>query len=44
MNINEAIKQRHSCRSFTKQAVGKAHIDNILTVARKASSGANTQP
>ena len=44
MNINEAIKQRHSCRAFTKQAVSKTRINNILTVARQALSGANTQP
>ena len=44
MNINQAIKQRHSCRAFTKQAVSKTQIDNILTVARQAPSGANTQP
>lgn len=44
MNINDAIKQRHSCRAYTKQAVSKTQIDKILTVARRAPSGANTQP
>jgi nitroreductase len=44
MNIIDAIKQRHSCRAFTKQTVSKTQIDSILASASQAPSGANTQP
>jgi nitroreductase len=44
MNINQAIKQRHSCRAYTDKAVTKDQINRILTTASQAPSGANTQP
>ncbi len=44
MHISEAIKQRHSTRAFTNQAVQPEQIEHILDIARHAPSGANTQP
>ena len=44
MNISEAIRQRHSTRAFTSQAVQPKQIEHILDIASHAPSGANTQP
>ena len=44
MNIIEAITQRHSTRAFLDKSVSIEHVNQILTTARHAPSGANTQP
>lgn len=44
MNIKQAIEQRHSTRAFTDQTVSRVQIESILATARRAPSGANTQP
>ena len=44
MNIIDAISQRHSTRAFLDKAVTLKHVNRILDVARRAPSGANTQP
>lgn len=44
MNVKQAIEQRHSTRAFTEQAVSRQQIERILSTARHAPSGANTQP
>lgn len=44
MNIITALKQRHSTRAFTKQAVTNEQIKTILTAASYSPSGANVQP
>lgn len=42
--VDQVIKSRFSCRTFTSRPVPKATIEDILDVARFAPSGANTQP
>jgi len=44
MNINDAIKQRHSTRAFLDKPVSHEQINRILDTARYAPSGVNTQP
>lgn len=44
MKVTDAIKQRHSCRAFTEQAVEQSIIKNILNTAKYAPSGVNMQP
>ena len=44
MNVTQAIKQRHSCRAFTKKTVDKSIIEQIIDTAKYAPSGVNTQP
>ncbi|MDH5592750.1 MAG: nitroreductase [Gammaproteobacteria bacterium] len=38
------MTQRHSCRAFVNKAVSHDQIERMLTAARHAPSGANTQP
>jgi nitroreductase len=44
MELKEAIMTRYSCRSFKPEPVPEAVIQNILTVAARSPSYANTQP
>jgi len=44
MNVSEALTKRKSTRAFLDKAVDIAIIKRILTAARHAPSGANTQP
>ncbi len=44
MNVSEALTTRKSTRAFITKSVDKAVIDRILTAARHAPSGTNTQP
>jgi len=44
MHVIDALKQRHSTRSFTQQAVSTEQIETLLTAASYSPSGANTQP
>ena len=44
MNITQAITLRHSVRAFTDQVVNQQQIEQLLTTASQAPSGANTQP
>jgi nitroreductase len=44
MNISDAIKQRHCVRAYLDKPVDTATIEQLLTTARHAPSGANTQP
>lgn len=44
MNINDAIRQRHSTRAFLDQPVSQEQVNRILNIARHSPSGANTQP
>ena len=44
MNVEEALLARHSTRAFLPQSVDKAKIEKLLTFARLAPSGVNTQP
>lgn len=44
MNVFEAIRQRHSTRSFLNKDVAIEKINRILDIARYSPSGANTQP
>ncbi len=43
-SVSDAILSRHSCRSFTDQAVAGATIHKLLDTARFAPSGGNLQP
>lgn len=43
-NVFEAITTRHSIRAYTSQSVSREQIDELLSVARYAPSGTNTQP
>lgn len=43
-SIDDAIRSRHSVRSFLDRSVARETIENILEVARYAPSGTNTQP
>lgn len=44
MNINDAIRQRHSTRAFLDKTVSLELVNRILDIARYAPSGVNTQP
>jgi nitroreductase len=44
LSVEQAIKSRHSIRSYTEQAVSREQIEALLDVARYAPSGTNTQP
>ena len=44
VGVSDAILSRHSCRSFTRQAVATATIRQLLETARFAPSGGNLQP
>ena len=44
MNVSEALNTRKSTRAFLPKLVDKAIIDRILSAARHAPSGTNTQP
>jgi len=44
MNVSEALNTRKSTRAFLPKPVDKAIIDRILSAARHAPSGTNTQP
>ncbi len=43
-SIDDAIRSRHSVRSFLHRSVPREAIEHILDVARYAPSGTNTQP
>jgi len=43
-SIDDAIRSRHSVRSFLDRSVARETIEEILEVARYAPSGTNTQP
>ncbi len=42
--VFDAISSRHSIRAYQKTAVSREQIDQLLSVARYAPSGTNTQP
>jgi len=44
MNVSDALIARKSTRAFLPQQVDKTIIDRILSAARHAPSGTNTQP
>ncbi len=44
MNVGDALRRRHSTRSFLDRPVERQTIERILDAARHAPSGANTQP
>ena len=44
MNINDLIKNRESCRSYSDKAVTLDQLKAIVEVARMAPSAANSQP
>ena len=44
MNVSEALITRKSTRAFLPKQVDKSIIDRILSAARHAPSGTNTQP
>ncbi len=44
MDFLELVKQRYSCRSFSKKEVEKEKIDLILEAGRLAPTGRNFQP
>lgn len=44
MDVFEAIKNRRSIRTFTRQAVSNAQIKKLLEAARQAPSAGNIQP
>lgn len=44
MKVSEALLTRHSTRAFLDKPVDEQLIRDILTIAGKAPSGANTQP
>jgi nitroreductase len=44
MNVSEALNTRKSTRAFLPKPVDRAIIDRILSAARHAPSGTNTQP
>ena len=44
MNVVEALNKRKSTRAFLPTEVDRSLIRKILTAARQAPSGANTQP
>lgn len=44
MKVSDALMARKSVRAYTNQAVSSEDIEHILSVARCAPSGVNTQP
>ena len=44
LNLDEAIRERHSARMFLSQPVPRNLIDEALTLAQCAPSNSNTQP
>ena len=44
MSVKEAIEARHSVRSFTREPVSEAMLEELLQAARLAPSSLNTQP
>lgn len=44
MNVTDALQQRKSVRAFLDKEVEEEKIHNILSAARHAPSGVNTQP
>jgi nitroreductase len=44
MDLNEAIRQRHACRSFTDQEVPRDKLERLIDAARLAPSSLNKQP
>ena len=42
--VDQAIMSRHSIRSYQNKPVSQAQIEQLLSVARYAPSGTNTQP
>ncbi|KAA3625986.1 MAG: nitroreductase [Proteobacteria bacterium] len=44
MNVRDALKRRHAARAFLDRPVPRAAIERLLEAARRAPSGANTQP
>ena len=44
MDVDQLIMQRRSIRAFLPKSVDRKRIENILTHARQAPSGANLQP
>ena len=44
MELQDAIKRRHSVRQFTDQPVGKQTITKIVELAQRAPSWVNSQP
>lgn len=44
LSVDDAIRSRHSVRSFLDRPVPRESIEHILDVARYAPSGTNTQP
>jgi nitroreductase len=44
VSVDEAIRSRHSVRSYLDRPVPRGTIEHILDVARYAPSGTNTQP
>ena len=42
--VDDAITSRNSTRAFTRQAVPRSTITEMLDVAARAASGTNTQP
>jgi nitroreductase len=44
MDIMEAMRQRHSYRSFTDEPVDRALLERVLNAARLAPSAMNAQP
>ncbi|MEW5723861.1 MAG: nitroreductase [Thermodesulfobacteriota bacterium] len=44
MELDQAINQRHSVRQFLDRPVGRALIEEILTLAVRSPSWGNTQP
>lgn len=43
MDVEQALRRRHSTRWFTKQPVDLATLKNVLTLAQKAPSWVNAQ-
>ena len=43
-SVDTAIETRFSCRAFLPKAVPRETIEHIISVARRAPSGTNTQP
>ena len=44
MNVSEALEIRRSCRAFKQEPVDKGTIFDILSVALRTPSWANSQP
>jgi nitroreductase len=44
MKVSDAMRKRHSCRAYLDREVDSRKIKQILSIASRAPSGANTQP